>query len=211
MQGLELFDDDDDGTVFRDVILLALLGFVTIVVLLLPHLNPPAKVADARQPGNLFVELYWPDDMDTDVDLWVQAPGDRPVGYSNRGGAVFNLLRDDMGHINDTGKLNYEVAFSRGAPAGEYTVNLHLYRNNSTHRTVPAEVLVGLKRTEQAPVQIIHRKKLDLRYLGQEVTVVRFSLGDEANLLPGTIHDLPRPLRSGAGTTRTAVQGGGNG
>ena len=40
MQALEHYDDGDDGTVFRDVIMLALLGFVTIVVLLLPHLNP---------------------------------------------------------------------------------------------------------------------------------------------------------------------------
>ena len=41
MHGIESFDDNDDGTVFRDVIMLALLGFVTIVILLLPHLHPP--------------------------------------------------------------------------------------------------------------------------------------------------------------------------
>lgn len=34
---------DDSGTVFRDVILLALAGFVFITVLLLPHINPKAK------------------------------------------------------------------------------------------------------------------------------------------------------------------------
>jgi len=31
------------------------------------------------------------------VDLWVQAPGDVPVGYSNKSGGVLNLLRDDLG------------------------------------------------------------------------------------------------------------------
>ena len=29
--------------------------------------------------------------LDADVDLWVQAPNDTPVGYSNKGGDFFNL------------------------------------------------------------------------------------------------------------------------
>ena len=57
MHDLEPIDSDDDGTVFRDVIMLALLGFVTIVVLLLPHLNPPVKASEpVRPPGNVVVE-----------------------------------------------------------------------------------------------------------------------------------------------------------
>ena len=125
MRGLEPFDDAADGTVFRDVIMLALLGFVAIVVLLLPHLNPPVQATEATQPpGNVIVEVRWPDEFDSDVDLWVEAPGDVPVGYSNKGGRIFNLLRDDLGHIGDTTGLNYEIAFSRGTPGGEYTVSL---------------------------------------------------------------------------------------
>jgi hypothetical protein len=196
MRGLNLFDDGDDGTVFRDVIMLALLGFVTIVVLLLPHLNPPTRPTDQQQPGNIVVELHWPDDMNTDVDLWVQAPGDKPVGYSNRGGRVFNLLRDDMGHINDAGKLNYEIAFSRGAPEGEYTVNLHLYSNTDPRKTVPSQVVVGIKRGEQGPMRVIHREQVELARSGQEITVVRFTLDDKSEVLPDSIHDLPRRLRS---------------
>jgi hypothetical protein len=196
MQGFDLFGDGDDGTVFRDVIMLALLGFVTIVVLLLPHLNPPTKPTDQQQPGNIVVELHWPDDMNTDVDLWVQAPGDKPVGYSNRGGRVFNLLRDDMGHINDSGKLNYEIAFSRGAPKGEYTVNLHLYSNTDARKTVPSKVVVGIKRGEQDPMQVIHREQVELVRTGEEVTVVRFTLDEKSEVLPNSVHDLPRRLRS---------------
>jgi len=195
MLGFDLFSDDDDGTVFRDVIMLALLGFVTIVVLLLPHLNPPTKPTDQLQPGNLVVELHWPNDMNTDVDLWVEAPGDKPVGYSNRGGRIFNLLRDDMGHVNDTGELNYEIAFSRGAPAGEYTVNLHLYSNSDTRKAVPAQVTIGIKKGETDPMRVIHRDEVILSHVGEEVTVVRFSLNESADVLPGSFNNLPRPLR----------------
>ena len=39
MRELELFEsDDNDGTVFRDVVMLMLGGFLAIVLLLLPHL-----------------------------------------------------------------------------------------------------------------------------------------------------------------------------
>lgn len=195
MQGLDRFEDDD-GTVFRDVILLALLGFVTVVVLLLPHLNPPTRTAEALQPGNVVVELHWPDDMNTDVDLWVEAPGDVPVGYSNQGGKVFNLLRDDMGHVNDSGGLNYEIAFSRGAPEGEYTVNLHLYSNVDGRHRIPAEISVGVKARERDSVRKIARRTVELSHTGQEVTVVRFALDRNARLVPGSVHDLPKPLRA---------------
>lgn len=204
MHGFDRFEEDD-GTVFRDVIMLALLGFVTVVVLLLPHLNPPTRTMDARQPGNLVVELHWPDNMNTDVDLWVEAPGDVPVGYSNQGGAVFNLLRDDMGHINDSGRLNYEIAFSRGAPAGEYTVNLHLYSNVDGSATIPAEVSVGVKKGERDKVQTIAKKRVDLVHPGQEVTVMRFTLDKDMNLVEGSLHDLPKPLRTAHANRRSGT------
>lgn len=188
--------EDDDGIVFRDVIMLALLGFVTVVVLLLPHLNPPTRTTDTTQAGNLVVEVHWPDDLNTDVDLWVKAPGDAPVGYSNQGGAVFNLLRDDMGHINDSGRLNYEIAFSRGAPAGEYTVNLHLYSNIDGRSVIPVEVSVGVKKDARDKVHSIAKKRVELVHTGQELTVMRFLLDDKMNLVAGSLHDLPKSLRS---------------
>ncbi len=197
MQNLDQLDDSDDGTVFRDVIMLALLGFVTIVILLLPHLNPPVEANQpSYPPGNVIVELRWPDDLDADVDLWVEAPGDMPVGYSNKGGRIFNLLRDDLGHTNDATKLNYEVAYSRGIPAGEYTVNLHLYRSKSRQLPIPAVIAVSIKPDRDAALLPIVRVEVDLVRVGQEVTVVRFSLDASGRLVPGSIHDLPRELRS---------------
>ena len=90
MREIDLFDDESGATVFRDVIMLALAGFVMIVMLLLPHINPrAAEEQETKSPGNVIVELRWPDHIDADVDLWVEGPGDNPVGYSNKDGAVF--------------------------------------------------------------------------------------------------------------------------
>ena len=45
MLEIDPLEDDTGGTVFRDVIMLVLAGFVVTVLLLLPHINPPAQAA----------------------------------------------------------------------------------------------------------------------------------------------------------------------
>lgn len=197
MNDLDPFEDDETGTVFRDVIMLVLMGFVAIVVLLLPHLNPPVKADEsALPPGNVIVEVRWPDGLDTDVDLWVQAPGDVPVGYSNLGGLVFDLLRDDRGRYRDAAALNYEVAFSRGAPAGEYTVNLHLYSNNQGDLPVSAQVTVSVRAADGRTIRQIAFREVEITHVGEEITVVRFSLEEGGSLTPGSVHQLPKKLRA---------------
>ncbi len=197
MPELDLIEEDDSDTVFRDVIFLALAGFIAIVLLLLPHLNPPAKAEEeAPSPGNVIVEIRWPDELNTDVDLWVEAPGDVPVGYSNKGGLVFNLLRDDLGLHADFSGLNYEVSYSRGTPAGDYTVNLHLYRDLSGVLPVPVTVVVSVKPSpEQAAKQIL-ATKVALKQEGQELTAFRFALDESDRLVRGSVNDLPRALRA---------------
>jgi hypothetical protein len=200
---MQLLDDEageDSDIVFRDLILLMLTGFVTVAVLMLAHINPKGQAAvtkDAAAPGNVMVEVNWPPELDSDVDLWVQAPGDVPVGYSNKGGAVFNLLRDDLGQQLDLSGLNYETAYSRGVVPGEYTVNLHLYRNRATTSVVPVTVVVSTKVNAQDPSRQVLMSKVELDHEGQERTVFRFKLTEAGQVVPGSVNSLQRPLRSG--------------
>jgi hypothetical protein len=198
MSDLGLFDEDEGGTVFRDVIMLALVGFVAMVVLLLPHLNPPGQEARAEveSPGNVIVEIRWPDELDSDVDLWVEAPGDIPVGYSNKGGLFFNLLRDDLGRRADATGLNYEVSYSRGVPEGEYTINVHLYRNAAGVVPIPVTVVTSVKLAQQDDARQLLASKVELAREGEELTVYRFGLTDQGRLVPGSVHSLQRNLRA---------------
>ena len=197
MQALDPFDDDGGGTVFRDVIFLALAGFVAMVLLLLPHLNPPATANEgAPAPGNVIVEIAWPDKIDADVDLWVEAPGDGPVGYSNKGGKIFNLLRDDLGGQSDVTDINYEVSYSRGVPAGEYTVNVHLYRDMSGQLPLNVNVVVSVKPSAKATAKRILTTNLEMQHQGQELTAFRFELDEDGKLVVGSVHDVPKKLRS---------------
>lgn len=199
---MQPFDDegDDSDIVFRDLIMLTLSGFVTVAVLLLPHIGESQAKSTATEttepPGNVIIEARWPDDMDVDVDLWVQAPGDVPVGYSNKGGVVFNLLRDDLGKRADATAMNYEVSYSRGIPAGEYTVNVHLYRNTARVSSIPVTLVASVKRSTQESARQLLASKVELTREGQEQTVFRFRLNDRGELVPGSVTSLQRPIRN---------------
>ena len=200
MFGFDHNEQDDAGVVFRDLITLALAGFVVCLVLILPHINPAkaARTADGgRTPGNVMIEASWPPDLDTDVDLWVQGPGDVPVGYSNKSGGLFNLLRDDLGKVMDVSGLNYEVAYARGVLPGEYVVNLHLYRNVAGRLPVPVKVLISTKERADAPLKQLLVTDVELKREGQELTVFRFKLDAKGRLLAGTVNNLQKALRSG--------------
>ncbi len=188
------FEDDTAGTVFRDVILLTLVGFVAMVIMLLPHISRTKKEADeSKAPGNVIVEMHWPNNLPLDVDLWVKAPGVGPVGFWNQGNQVFNLLRDDLGGEGDATDQNYEVSYSRGIPAGEYIVNVHMYGPLPDNVAVPVTVVVAVKKRRDEARQIL-KTLVKLTYFNQEVTAFRFRLTGDGDLVPNSVSTLHRPL-----------------
>ncbi len=194
MDDLDELDDDTTGTVFRDVILLTLVGFVAMVIMLLPHISRTKKEADeSKAPGNVIVEMHWPSNLPVDVDLWVKAPGVGPVGFWNQGNQVFNLLRDDLGGEGDATDQNYEVSYSRGIPAGEYIVNVHMYGPLPDNVTVPVTVVVAVK-TRLAETRQILKTLVKLTYYNQEETAFRFRLTGDGDLVPDSVSTLHRPL-----------------
>ena len=87
---------------FRDMLFLLVFAYLVIGAVALAHVRKKTEdVTGATPPGSLIIDIHWDDKFDADVDLWVQAPGDVPVGYSNKSGGVFNLLRDDLGKAKD--------------------------------------------------------------------------------------------------------------
>ncbi len=189
---------DDSSIIFRDVVTLALVGIVALVIILLSHINPPGDQAsaDVAPPGNVIIEITWSSELDDDIDLWVQAPGDVPVGYSNKGGRFFNLLRDDLGHSGDPSDVNLETAYTRGIPAGEYTVNVHFYRHKSKSFPVEVNAVVRVKADADASSQTLLSRAVQLDRQGHELTVFRFQLTPEGKIVQGSVNTLARALRS---------------
>jgi len=194
MLELDEFEDESSGTVFRDVLMLALIGFVAMVIMLLPHLSEKRDDnRDTHAPGNVVVEIHWPNDLPVDVDLWVQAPRDVPVGFWNQGSRYFNLLRDDLGIDNDATGRNYEVSYSRGIPSGEYTVNVHMYGPVPAGVRVPVTVVLSVKPMYGELRQLL-QTKIELTRRNQEETAFRFQLTETGELVPGSVTTLRRRL-----------------
>ena len=189
--------ETQNSTLFRDVILLALMGFVVMVLLVLPHINPPGELSDSTSsPGNVIIEIEWTDKYESDVDLWVQGPGDRPVGYSNKGGILFNLLRDDLGQTADITTRNFEISFSHRILAGEYIINLHLYRTYASELPVSVIVSVSVRPTDDSSARRILSTTVQLLREKHELTVFRFYLNDSGQLDRSTLNSVFAPLRS---------------
>ena len=195
---LNAIDEEQSDTVFRDVTLLALSGFIAIVLLLLPWLNLKTKQELIKEPvGSVIIELFWPKDIDADLDLWVKGPNDGPVGYSKPSGVIFNLLRDDRGMTGDYTPLNYEISFTRGISPGEYQANVHLFKHDANRSKIQATVSASLVTPDREYRKQILEKSIYLIKEGKEKTVLRFKLDNNFKLISGSVNSLRKSLIGG--------------
>ncbi len=187
---------------YRDFLMNSLLGMTAAVVILMTFVNPEAKEAQptSTPPGNVVASITWPDGGD-DVDLWVDGPGElKPVGYSNKGGILWNLLRDDLGsgpEIDST-KFNYENAFTRGIKAGEYTINVHCFRCSQIPMPVKVEISLNKDSAEAAAKggsEVILTTKVEIKTPGKEITALRFKLTEDGKLIKDSVNSIFKPLR----------------
>lgn len=194
--------DSGSGIAFRDVIFTALIVILVInfLLLIMPKKPDEASNESDRSRGNIRVEVFWPDDMDVDIDLWGQSPGQPPIGYSNMQSPVMNLVRDDLGNYADITGINYEVMFSRGLPAGEWIFNIHWFGNSAGVSEVPVNVIVTYRKddgtnSKEKPTQI-SVQQIMLTKVGQETTAIRFKLNADGDIIWDSLSSINKPIRS---------------
>lgn len=169
--------NDSASVVFRDMLFGALAAIIVVLIFLI---NPPDRKNEAELPGNLVVSIFWPEGS-IDVDLWLTAPGEpAPVGFSNKDGRVWNLLRDDLGLTADLVPLNFENAYSRGMPVGRYTVNVFCFRCT----VGPFDVIVKIERKkEDGSLVIVKEGTITLSYTREEKTFLNFNVNGEGKIV----------------------------
>ena len=197
------FDDsgNDSSISFRDVVLgmMGLLAAIVVLLILQPHDPNKAANESERARGNIRVEVMWPDEYNVDIDTWGKAPNQRAVGYSNRNGVILNLVRDDLGTYADISNRNYEIMFSRGLPQGEWVFNIHWFSNSAGVTAVPVTVLISITKddstsSKEKPKQLV-ATTLTLNNVGEELTIIRFKLDKNGDLVKDSMTSLFKPIR----------------
>lgn len=173
-------------------------ALIALLLLFLVPIDESKKFEDEdSNRGNMRIEITWEDFKDVDVDLWVKAPGEPAVGWSAKNGKTFNLVRDDLGNINNPTGKHYEVTYGRGLPPGEYIVNLHLYANREqNYPIVPVTVAVVVIKEDngKSPKEKIFTKTVNLLRTGDEVTVIRFKILPSKDVDASSLNDVDYPL-----------------
>lgn len=163
-------NDDAINFAQRDLFLTIIGIFVAIIAVLALMVNEPTK-DESVPPGSLIVTMFWPEGA-TDVDLWLMGPGEtKPIGFNNKSGKVWNLLRDDLGTTNDVLPLNYENAFSRGAPEGKYSIEVFCYNCSGD---VP--VSIKLEKSFERSTITIQEEVIVLHFKGDRRTFLNFTI-----------------------------------
>jgi hypothetical protein len=182
---------------FRAYSLIVVAMFAILVAIMIANLNPKAESGkgEAKAAGDIIAHIVWPNG-DTDVDIWMFGPDEPgPVGYSNKAGIIWNLLRDDRGVLPDATPINYEDAFTRGVVPGEYIINVQCFRCNLAQFPMTVDMGVSMRdRYSNDTINNIVTTKIVLKADGQEKTGVRFVVKEDGTVDMSSINNVYRKL-----------------
>jgi hypothetical protein len=175
------------------IVVITLLSF--LFVIMLANLNPKKAEEEAKKglqpPGALMATLTWGDNTNhDDVDIWVSAPGEEvAVGYKNRVGKVWTLLRDDRGTDSD-GPSRYENVISRSIEPGEYIINVHCY----SCKQVPVKVNLQVQMLDKGTLRDLVVVHDTLVNEGQEITLIRFNVNSDKEPIQSSFNRVEKHL-----------------
>jgi len=188
----------DDSTPFIDLLFNLLLCFASMFIISFLMIQPILKKAEVHTQAEFIITVTWPIDNTDDVDTWLEDPLGNMVWFSNREAGLSHLDRDDLGHLNDIIYLadgsvikypyNQELVTIRGFIGGEWTLNIHMYAKRDP---VPTIVRVTVDKLNPT-IKPILAKDILLSERGDEVTVARFEMGSNGDIL--STNDMPKKL-----------------
>ena len=182
---------------FTDVLFNALLGFAFMFVVAFSLMNDPVESGKVDAKAEMLITVRWPDGHPDDVDTIVEDPRGKLVWYHNQDTGLMHLDRDDRGTLHDriridgreiANPLNQETVSLRSLAPGQYVVNLLHYRANYSG-ALPVTVKVEKLNPQ---VEVVYYGSHELAGTGQELTAVRFELGEAGQVRE--VNQLPKPL-----------------
>ena len=183
---------------FLDLLFNTLLCFAALFLLSFILINPSKNENNVKSKADFLITVTWPEERDNDVDVYVQDPQGNLVAFMRREEGLMHLDRDDLGKRNDIVQTpfgpiahteNKEIVTLRGHMPGEYIVNVHMYRRNSTELTT--DVYIQLDKVNPL-FKTVTLKKVILGDKGDEKTAFRFVLDKDGEVIE--VNQLPISL-----------------
>ncbi len=177
---------NNDSTI--DVFMNMLMFFLFMFVVLIVQANPKKQDQSVKIKAEFIITIQWPDGLSDDVDTYFEDPQGRLVHYRKKANGLMHLDRDDLGSSNDSIQLpngqwvsiktNKEIVTLRGIMKGEYTINVHMFNK---HGPKPVPVTVIIEKLND--YQMVYYREVVLVNNGDEITVCRFTLDDEGEVV----------------------------
>lgn len=128
----------DFRTAYIDLLLNVLTGIIFLFLLTTMMIQSKKQDEGIKKDAQYVIVAEWPENVDCDVDLWVQDPNGNAVWFNRKDFDIMHLERDDLGFRNDVVKdqagnivaevnKNSETWVLRGIMPGEFYVSVHLY------------------------------------------------------------------------------------
>tara|TARA_R100001143_G_C3346425_1_gene127041 strand:+ start:193 stop:813 length:621 start_codon:yes stop_codon:yes gene_type:complete len=182
---------------FLDLLFNTVLCFAALFALSFILINPSKQDKNVEVKAEFIITVTWPNDLNNDVDTYVEDPQGRLVAFMRREEGLMHLDRDDVGKFNDIlstpfGDVEYnenrEVVTLRGTIEGEYVVNVHMYMQRSEQGSTPVRIQLD----KINPFQIVTVKDVVLDITGSEKTAFRFTVDKEGEV--SDVNELPKTL-----------------
>lgn len=178
--------------VFIDLLWNVLFIFLILFVLAYLLINPTKKEQKnaIETQGIFLITVNWDDNLKDDVDTYMLDPVGRLVYFKRLEDGLMHLERDDRGQLGDLIDDKYgqqvlvykneERVVIRGIIAGEYIVNVHMYRKEEKNAQ-PILVRIALFSLKGKDTEITNNT-IALTEDGDEKTAFRFSLSPEGQV-----------------------------
>src|ERR1700727_2519547 len=168
-------------------LLLCILSVVIVAV------APTKARVDGVQPKGVFLNTAnWKVELDSDVDLWIVGPEQKPIFYGSRDVGCASLDRDSLGYSTSQITLadgsmaqsesNKETATIRCIAPGHYDVGINLYSDRELAKGA-ASIPVRVEITGLNPqVTTLFAKDVALDSVGQTINVASFDLSPDGKI-----------------------------
>lgn len=192
----------DFRTAYIDLLLNVLTGIIFLFLLTTMMIQSKKQDEGIKKDAQYVIVAEWPDDMDCDVDLWVQDPNGNAVWFNRKDFDIMHLERDDLGFRNDVVKdragnivaevnKNSETWVLRGVMPGEFYVSVHLYSCRfSKLNFIPmplgsrVELPVKVELVKLNPnYSVLATEKVTLSKIWDETTPFNFTLDANGSLV----------------------------